>query len=220
MLRYLRVSTFYKFLGPYSERVRRARMAEFIRIVDPKPGMRILDIGGTPEIWRYVDVPLKITLLNLEHDPRKKSASHHDYKFVTGDACEDGIPEGQYDLVFSNSVIEHVGDWERQSAFARNVTRGSSNYWVQTPAKWFPIEAHTGMPFWWFYPERLRAKLIRRWKNKLPAWTEMIEGTRLVELQALQSLFPGGDILVERSMGIVKSYTIYKCLPQMSSARI
>ncbi len=215
MLKYARIHTFYKLLKPYQERARRARMADFVRIMQPKPSMRILDIGGTPEIWRYVSVPLHITLVNLEHPTQEPPAStQHNFTFVIANASLPLNFEESHDIVFSNSVIEHVGDAARQRGFADNILRSGSSYWVQTPAKWFPVEAHTGMPFWWFYPERLRQRFISSWKQKLPAWTEMIDGTRLVELENLQSLFPDAHIHVEKSLGIVKSYTAYQNKPK------
>jgi len=57
--------------------------------------------------------------------------------------------DGEFDLVFSNSVIEHVGDFERMRQFVHEARRVAKSYWIQTPSKWFPIEPHCGMPFWW-----------------------------------------------------------------------
>ncbi len=70
----------------------------------------------------------------------------------------------------------------------------------------FPIEAHCGMPFWWLYPESLRQYFISRWRRKLPAWTEMIEGTRVLGTNQLQALFPNATVTTERLLGVPKSY--------------
>ncbi|NJK36721.1 MAG: class I SAM-dependent methyltransferase [Oscillatoriales cyanobacterium RM1_1_9] len=43
---------------------------------------------------------------------------------LEGDACEVlDFSDNSFDLVFSNSVIEHVGSLERQTVFAQNVQR-------------------------------------------------------------------------------------------------
>jgi SAM-dependent methyltransferase len=131
-------------------------------------------------------------------------------RFVEGDACDlRAFADGEFDVVFSNSVIEHVGDTERQEAFARTVRRLGRRFWVQTPARWFPIEAHTGVPFWWFLPEASRNALLRRWHRKLPAWSDAMAGTRVLTRQRLAELFPGAQIFVESMIGIPKSYAAY-----------
>jgi hypothetical protein len=66
------------------------------------------------------------------------------------------------------------------------------------------------MPFWWFYPKAMRWKILRRWRRKLPAWTDMINGTTVLKRDALEKLFPGATILVERVLGIPKSYIAVK----------
>ncbi|MCI0670094.1 MAG: hypothetical protein L0Y64_06505 [Myxococcaceae bacterium] len=112
-------------------------------------------------------------------------------------------------MVFSNSVIEHVGDEARQTAFAKTVLRLGKRYWVQTPAKGFPVEAHTGMPFWWYYPESLRRWFVGRWHAKLPAWSDMIADTRVLTRNRMLELFPGSALYVESFAGIPKSYAVY-----------
>ncbi|MBA2127416.1 class I SAM-dependent methyltransferase [Hyphomicrobium methylovorum] len=209
----LRVQTFYQLLQPYSARRRRKRISQFINRMGLRPGMRVIDLGGTPKIWELVPTPLDITLLNSGQDPctvRSNGKSHHKFTYVQGDACDLTAPSNSFDLVFSNSVIEHVGDSGRQEAFATNARRLAPRYWIQTPAKWFPIEAHNGMPLWWFYSEALREKYLRRWKEKMPEWTEMVAGTRVIEKRSLITMFPDAKIFVERSLGIVKSYTVYR----------
>jgi hypothetical protein len=89
------------------------------------------------------------------------------------------------------------------------VIRLARSYWVQTPSMWFPIEAHCGMPFWWFYPESVRQSILRRWHAKLPAWTDMVASTRVLTRRRLTELFPNSRIHVEYSWGFPKSYSAY-----------
>lgn len=207
-LKYLRLRTFQSLLGPFSARQRSKRMRMFESWAGLNPGDRVLDLGGHPEIWNWVEKPLSITLLNLPGSiPDISGASIHKFTTVEGDACEvSALAPGSFKLVFSNSVIEHVGAEDRQAAFAREVRRFGCSYWVQTPAPWFPIECHTGMPFWWFYPEALRDFFIRGWRRKLPAWTDLIAGTRVLSRRRMQHLFPEATIDAERFVGMTKSY--------------
>lgn len=209
-LKYLRIRAFTSIIRPFSEHSRRKRMRDYAALLGVRDGMSVLDLGGQPMIWDSVRSPLDITILNLPGVAESKSASHHRIHYVEGDACRVvGFEERQFDTVFSNSVIEHVGPVDKQIAFAREVRRLGKSYWVQTPSKWFPIEAHCGMPFWWFYPIRLRKYCIERWRRKLPAWTKMVEETRVLTKTELKQLFPEAIIRVETFFGVPKSYIAY-----------
>jgi hypothetical protein len=213
-LRYLRLAVFVALMKPFSEWARRRRMERMLGMFRLRPDMSVLDVGGTPNLWNHSYVPpLKITILNLPGNVVRAASSQHDFSYVEGDGCNVvGVGSQTFDFVFSNSVIEHVGGPERRREFAREIRRIGRSYWVQTPSIWFPIEAHCGMPLWWYYPERLRKAFLARWRKKLPAWTEMVETTTVLRRAELESLFPDATILVERVLGIPKSYTAARTL--------
>ncbi len=209
-LKYLRVKLFQHFKKPFGARARRNRMRSYVALMKVRDGTRVLDLGGHPAIWDSVPIRLNLTILNLPGSVERSDDTRHDIQYVEGDACEVGSSvTTSFDSVFSNSVIEHVGPEKKRADFAREVRRLGKSYWVQTPSKWFPVEAHCGMPFWWFYPESLRRYFIRRWREKLPAWTQMVEETTVVTEAELRRLFPEASILVERSFGFPKSYVAY-----------
>jgi hypothetical protein len=214
----VRIKAFYRLLPHFSTFARRRRMEGLIRMLEIEPGTRVLDLGGSPRIWDNVPVPLDITILNLpggipsfELDSFDARTSIHTFHHVEGDACNvHQFPDRSFDLAFSNSVIEHVGPQEKQEAFASEVVRLGKSYWVQTPSAWFPIEAHTGMPFYWFYPEQLRALLLRRSQKKLPSWwTEYVAETRVLSRRRVAELFPNARVHVEFFFGLPKSYVAY-----------
>lgn len=195
----------------FSRRSRARRMRQFLEVVKPTPGMRVIDLGGLPGFWSDCPVPLDLTILNLpELTPPEPPASHHTITLVAGDACATGFEDGSFDLAFSNSVIEHVGDAENRARMAAEVRRLAPRYWVQTPSIWFPMEAHTMMPFWWFYPAPLKSWFVARWRRVRPKWTEMIDGTTVLMRSEIKRLFPEGELLVERRGGFAKSYTACK----------
>ena len=209
-LKYLRVTVFQTFKVPFSKWSREKRMRSYTTQMGIRQGMSIIDLGGMSKIWDSVSQRLNLTILNLPGNVESSTSSHHSIRFVEGDACQvDEFQERSFDSGFSNSVIEHVGPADKQAAFASEVRRLGKSYWVQTPSKWFPIEAHCGMPFWWFYPERLRHRFVERWRKKLPAWTQMVEETTVLTKTEMQRLFPEATILTEKSFGIPKSYIAY-----------
>lgn len=185
-------------------------MQLYLETMNVNEGTTVLDLGGQPMIWDTVPVRMDLTILNLPGAAKTEHRSHHKTRFVEGDACQvEGFQGRSFDIVFSNSVIEHVGAPPKQSDFAREVRRLGKSYWVQTPSKWFPIEAHCGMPLWWFYPAAVRRYFIKRWRQKLPGWTQMVAETTVLTKADLKRLFPEAKILVERSFGFPKSYIAY-----------
>lgn len=217
--RSLRIKAFYLLLPYFSYLARRRRMQRFVRLMEIKPGTRVLDLGGHPFIWENVEVPLDVTMLNLPgaipqadldttHSP---GTNGHSFHHIEGDACDvHQFPDFSFDVVFSNSVIEHVGPEDKQEQFAREVMRLGKSYWVQTPSPWFPIEAHSGLPFYWFYPEWFRSWLLQKSRKKHPAWwTDYIATTRVLPHRRMKELFPSARIRVEFLFGLPKSYVAY-----------
>lgn len=196
--------------------MRQRRMQEFLDRLKPKRGARILDLGGSPEIWRLTPERFELTLVNLPGGMDRLAGAQPeargDHTIVWADACDlRGIfGDNSFDLVFSNSVIEHVGDETRRRAFAREVKRLAPSYWVQTPSPRFPIEPHTGVPFYFQLPAPLRERLMERWREALPAWAEMIEETTVLSEEEMRALFPGGEIFRERALGLEKSISLYR----------
>ena len=212
MLRYARIKLFYFLKGLVAPHARRGRMQDFERLLQPSSGTRIIDLGGTPHIWEFVDTPMDITIVNLpDSNMREETDSHHNFTFIEGSATNlPDFADNHFDIAFSNSVIEHVGGPENEKLFAQEVRRLAPSYWVQTPSIWFPLEAHTGIPFWWWIPKRVKDMLHRRWEKILPDWNLMILGTVVIKKTDLNSYFPDGTLKTEMMLGLPKSYYTYR----------
>lgn len=125
-------------------RGRRQRMLDMLRLTNVPKDARILDLGGTEYMWMLFPHNHHVTLLNLPgsfRSPKNDSC----FQYVEGNACDlrEQFDAGVFDLVFSNSVIEHVGPEPQQAQFAAEVRRLGRAYWVQTPSIRFPIEPHS-----------------------------------------------------------------------------
>jgi Methyltransferase domain len=114
-------------------RLRRRRNRLIVELIDAiysqKKSVRICDLGGRRAYWRdFGEDYLKsrgvhITLVNFEAEI---SDAAQDPRFtpVCGDACSlSQFADGSFDLAHSNSVIEHVGGWERVKQFAAETRR-------------------------------------------------------------------------------------------------
>lgn len=179
-------------------RGRRRRMLDMLRLTNiPRHG-RILDLGGTEYMWMLFPHNHHVTLLNLPGTFRSTEENSR-FQYVEGNACDlrEQFDDGVFDLVFSNSVIEHVGPKPQQAQFAAEVRRLGRAYWVQTPSIRFPIEAHSFSPFYW-QRRRLMGKPLL-WQAK----------TRVLSRQRMKELLPDAQLYVERFWGLEKSYSFY-----------
>lgn len=205
--------------GSFSNSRRSRRFESFARLVetlskqrlDP---VRILDIGGTNSFWEQRGWAgrddLRIVLVNLDVEPSR----HENIEARGGEATNlSEFSDRAFDVVFSNSVIEHLGALDRQAAMAAEVRRLAPVYWVQTPNFWFPIEPHFLTPAWHWLPARLRIALLRRrrwgWRGPCPDPDDakaLVDEIRLMRGRELRKLFPDAILEEERIGPFVKSF--------------
>jgi hypothetical protein len=185
-------------------------MRHFAAVFGIHAGMRILDVGGTELNWRLLDETPQVVLLNLPQDTAVPTGPN--FLPVAGDGCRLPFADQSFDLVFSNSVIEHVGGAAEQAAFAREIARVGRYYWVQTPDRRFPVEPHLFTPGLHLLPGGLRRRLARwctfwslverpspdRWEYYIRHCTEEM---RLLSAAEMRGLFPGAELVRERLLG-------------------
>jgi hypothetical protein len=171
-------------------------------------------VGGTFAYWQTIGSGLDssktdITVLNLN----VPKIQHANIVAVAGDARNMAeFRDQSFDIVHSNSVIEHVGGWRDMRAMAKEISRLGRCYFVQTPYFWFPIEPHARFPCFHWMPESWRYRIILRrtcgfWEKKETVDTAMetiLDAVLLDKLQ-LKSLFPDAEIVSERLFGMTKS---------------
>ena len=193
------------------------RLKQFMDLFKPKPTDIILDVGGYPQTWTVLpQTAERIDCLNLKVYPweDEKKFPGHRIEIIEGNACKMPYPDNSYPIGFSNSVIEHVGDYENQKAFASEMRRVSPRIWVQTPAYECPLEPHYLAPFMHWYPAGLRRILARYFtlwgliaKPTKEEIDEMVDTTRLLTKREMKELFPDCRIMTERMLLVIpKSY--------------
>ena len=87
------------------------------------------------EFYRRHNV--RITLTNLPKDIRPVERPWLIEAHIN-DGCALPYEHNEFDICHSNSVVEHVGDWSRKTAYSREVRRVAPHYFHQTPNFWFP----------------------------------------------------------------------------------
>ena len=197
--------------------LRRKRFALFQSLLERVHGeISILDVGGTAEFWRmmeFADDRVRVTLLNQS----PAVVDRPPFRSVAGDARDMGaFTDRQFDIVFSNSVIEHVGTFADQHRMASEVRRVGRRYFVQTPNKYFPIEPHFLVPGFQFLPLSIRASLLARrdlgWYARARNYEHALQevsAVRLLSEREFRELFPEGRLYKERFFGWTKSFVAY-----------
>ena len=195
---------------PIQRYFRGKRMRAFVETFGVTDETRILDVGGYAFNWRLTPVRPRLVLLNLPRSTRMDVEPG--IAWVFGDGRRLPFADQGVEVVYSNSVIEHLTDVPRQQAFAREVARVGRRYYVQTPNRWFPIEPHFLTPFVQFLPMPWRKRLARNFTlwgwlvRPTPAEAVgMVGHIRLLDERELRRLFPGARIERERFLGLTKS---------------
>lgn len=172
--------------------------------------MSVLDLGGTPQFWRCAPVrPHRVTTVNLAACAADEPWIHH----VQADACTlpDVLTAQAFDLVVSNSLLEHVGGHARRKDLAETIRQLSDSHWVQTPYRYFPIEPHWLFPGLQFLPFEARVRATQHWPlgsrhlGDRSCAIESVHEVELIGLTQMRSYFPQSTIWRERMMGLTKS---------------
>lgn len=179
--------------------------------------LKILDVGGTPLFWEKCGfskqelAQMQIIFLNIEE------VECSNFEFILGDAKNmTQFKENDFDLVVSNSVIEHVGDYDCQHQMAEEIKRVGKRYFIQTPNLYFPVEPHFLVPFFQFFPNSLRVWLLTHfslgWYAKIDDIQQakkLATETQLLSKKKFTNLFNEASIYEEKVLAITKSFIAY-----------
>jgi hypothetical protein len=196
-----------------------APLLQMIESIHKKNGVvSIIDLGGTMNYWNIVsrkylsDHNVNVTIVNLPGSAMPEDQGS--FRFVAADACNlTYFEDKSFDIAHSNSVVEHIGDWERMVKFAKELKRVSKCYFCQTPNYWFPIEPHCMTPFFHWLPKPIRLWLVSHfqlghWRKaaSIDDAVRIVESARLLNKQMLQALFADATIVTERLFLLPKSF--------------
>ena len=212
--------TWLHIIHPIMAHFRRRRLAELLKLYPNLSDYSVLDVGGRPFIWEllkehYQVKPDRLVLLNTPDDGFVKKAP--DYTVKIADGRELPYADNSFDLVFSNSVIEHVGTHLQMAQFASECDRVGKHLYIQTPNRWFPLEAHFGAAFihwlpryWYKKLSFLSVRYLMALKNPKEQhyFEQEFETTDLLSWKQMRSLFPGKKITAEKAMGLTKSFIV------------
>ena len=193
-------------------RISRTRKLKlFYELLMPTKQTKILDVGGEthsgPEgAIQFIDgYPWKsnVAVINLssEHVSRIK----HRYPEIdarVGDACALPWEDKYFDVVYSNAVIEHLSEFERQKKMAAEIMRVGKSWFVTTPNRWYPFEFHMRLPFVTWLPRKVQIWLgqIISYNHVKKRYVSGIsrDDLRLMTARELKRCFPTSRIIKQR----------------------
>ena len=167
--------TLARLAGRVSLRSRRSKFRLFMDTFDPGPTTTIVDVGvadsgfgeggGSASTYNFLEAMYpwrhRITAVGLDDLPSFRKA-FPEIACVRADGRDLPFADGEFDIAFSNAVVEHVGGEDEQRAFVRELCRVARGVFVATPNRWFPLDVHTLMPVVHWLPDGPRNSLLRR----------------------------------------------------------
>jgi len=173
-----------------------------------REGERILDVGYgygqfEDQLARF---GVRNAIIALDIVPRNTSGNPNVTAFVVADAAHLPFAARSIDVIYCNSLLEHVGDWRVQRQAFAEVERVGCKFFVQTPNRHFPIDAHHLFPFFQHLP-----RSIQQWigQNVLGHYEQVWLLDRGA-VKKLASIGHGIAIWEEKMLGLTKSFVLYR----------
>lgn len=146
---------------------RKRKYEQFLRTFPIDAKTTILDVGYTNVEYtgfeNYLEsnypYPENITALGVDESDQFNKI-HPKVRTVRYDGKIFPFADKQFDICWSNAVIEHVGDYDRQLLFLKEVMRTSRAAYLTTPNRFFPVEVHTRMPFLHWLPRNVFNRIL------------------------------------------------------------
>jgi SAM-dependent methyltransferase len=192
-----------------SLRSRKRKLRLFLDELQPTAETTVLDVGadelafgegdgcGTLNFFEELyPWPERITALGLQ-DGAAFRERYPSIAYVQGDACALPFDDGAFDVVFSNAVIEHVGDRERQRRLVAEALRVGRRVFLTTPNRRFPLEVHTRLPLVHWLPDGLAHRAYDA------AGKGFAKELQLLSAREFGSLFPGRVRIVNLGLTLV-----------------
>ena len=181
----------------------------------------IIDIGGTRRYWEALDWPqtlkgrLHFCIVNVSYE---ECVGDSQFSYVIADATRTlPFDDKIFDICHSNSVVEHVGTWDKKKNYAAEIRRVAKSYFVQTPNYYFPIEPHFFFPLFHFMPKPMQIYLVQNFSlgwypplKNIDDAMEAVETKDLLTGKLMQYLFPDSQITKERFLFLVKSIIVFR----------
>jgi SAM-dependent methyltransferase len=190
---------------------RKRKLELFYTAIKPLEQTRVLDVGAevnpncNGELQLIDSYPWKENLAAINISSQQISDIKKHYPQIdarVGDALNLPWPDKYFDVVYSNAVIEHMGDFENQKKMAAEVMRVGKRWFITTPNRWYPFEFHSRLPLvtwlpWHGYLWIGRLVSYNHEQRKYEFGTER-SNTRLMTAKEVKQCFPCSQVIKQR----------------------
>lgn len=196
---------------PFADRIgyiaRRTMFNRFMSLMQPSADARVLDIGVTDDIDSSAANMLEqlypyrrnITCAGITEGATVEAT----YPGVKHVRIEPGAPlpfkDSEFDIVYSNAVLEHVGSSSRQREFVHEACRVGKNVFIAVPNRLFPVEVHTGLPLIHYLPKSAFRSMIRNTRYHSHSLEEHLN---YVSARELRGMFPASKPVRSEFSGV------------------
>jgi hypothetical protein len=185
--------------------------------------LRIMDLGGTASMWQRWGLSesdeFRITLVNSDEIDKSQPRPVVPTQYM--DEVQENVLNlssrdfQPYDLIFSNSLLEHLPSRDEQAQLAAAIAGSGRPYFIQVPNKYCIIDPHFPHPFAAFFatlPRHVRARMLTLHRlgssRRCQTYAEAMERMRYYNPLGradMEALFPKAAIQVERMAGLPMS---------------
>jgi SAM-dependent methyltransferase len=153
-----------------SMRSRERKLQLFLDLLQPGPETTVVDVGVTDAAFgsgstdNFFEAlypwPEQVTGVGRTELDRF-AAAFPQVRAVRADGRDLPFADAEFDLGFSNAVVEHVaGGRDGQRQFVHELCRVAGRVFVTTPNRRFPLVVHTLLPFVHWLPKGPRERLL------------------------------------------------------------
>ena len=190
----------------------------FASSIQPRESDVVLDLGAgigdfLEEVYPYKSRIIAVDI-SWERLARLKQR-HPEITPICASALKLPFSTKSADIVFSNAVVEHVGDWSNQMQFANEISRVGKSFFVTTPNYWFPVEQHYRLPLFQYFPRSVQRKVHNHFAIGFIKKGQY-EDIYLLSRRQMQKLFPTATVHAQRTTFWPESIIAVRSEPRSS----
>ncbi|MCI0515158.1 class I SAM-dependent methyltransferase [candidate division KSB1 bacterium] len=195
---------------------RHRKWQQFMQFIRPQAAMRVLDVGFTDREYAASDnfieknypFPEQLVALGVEQ-PDNFHLNYPDIPVVRYNGQDFPFKDQAFDLCWSNAVLEHVGGFEKQLHFLKEIKRIAEKVFLTTPNRYFPIELHTRTPFLHYLPKAIFDRYLQIINKSWAAGDYMyLLGLKEIRQLLKRAGISDYQVLQNRFLGFTMDYVI------------